>query len=123
MNNVELAALILPWAKEKEPEKYDATIKVARVSSTFRRYMIRLVEIRCQAEPDWRRRVPMSVLEETSLEMRFRQRTTGLEIVVKGLGRNEPREWGFKELAACDKLSFAQLHHIKTTLDMELVDK
>jgi hypothetical protein len=61
MTNSEIAAIILPWAKAQHPEKYADTLKVAANERTFRRYMIRLIEIRWTEDTDrtWRNEISM----------------------------------------------------------------
>lgn len=67
----EIFALVAAWAKAKHPEKYDATLKVARNPETFRKYLVRLVEIRCEEDLAFIRDVPLSVLDETHIVKRF----------------------------------------------------
>jgi hypothetical protein len=120
--NEEIAALILPWAKANEPEKYQATLAVAQNARTFRRYMIRLIEIRWQQDPaDWIKSVPLSVLEDSGVVMRLRWGEHILE--VKGRLAPPPRIWGFAELVVLtsNKESMQLMVDIKNTLDLELV--
>lgn len=72
---VNLAAAILPWAKEFHPEKYADTIRQARNDARLRRYLIRLIEIRWDAEPEWRREVPLAVVDETALTKDIRMKS------------------------------------------------
>jgi hypothetical protein len=88
LSNDELAALILPWAKEHRPEPYQKTLAVARISATFRSYLARLVELRWEAEPEWRDSVPLRALEETALTVRMRHPALGVEVDV--MGRLDP---------------------------------
>lgn len=116
----ELSALILPWAKEKHPDKYAATLKVAVKQATFRRYVARLIEVRYEEEPEWRERAPLRALEETSLRVRMRHPATGTEIEVCGRGV-EGRTWGFAEMAEALEagLDFETVKRIKDGFDLE----
>jgi hypothetical protein len=71
---------------------------VAKHAETHRRFLIRLVERRCEQEPSWRGQVPLSVLEETKLVMHFDLRD-GTRIAVAGKMAGETRTWSFEELA------------------------
>lgn len=117
-----LCALILPWAKEHEPEKYAATLAVIQNARTFRRYLVRLVEIRWDKETwEWRRTIPLDVLEESAITIRVRCRATNRTLEVKGR-LAAPREWSFGELAVAtspDDLEFMAL--AKEVFDLEHV--
>lgn len=121
VENAQIAALILPWAKEKHPEKYEQTLKVAMYPDTFRRYMTRLIEIRCQAEPEFRKEVPISVLDETALVVEVKQKGDVYKYKVGGILADQPIDLRFWELAL-DKETFATIQAAKSTLDMEQVD-
>lgn len=124
MTNEQIAALILPWAKAEHPEKYDATLKVAGQPGTFRLYLLRLIEIRCTADPAWRTNVPLSLLEQTALTMTFRVKKLGVDIEVKGAKAPGPRVWSFTELASLmteNEEFFHTLVRAKSALDLELV--
>lgn len=84
MTNEELSALILPWAKAERPDAYAKTLAVANRPDTFRRFLLRCVELRCEAEPAWMRTVSVQVLDETALSARLRHRPTGKEVTVGG---------------------------------------
>lgn len=124
-----LAALILPWAKEKHPEKYAGTLKVAANPATLRRYLIRLIEIRW-ADPaedtTWRGEVPLSVLEDSAIQLPMRHVPTGETFQIKGRLAPGPRVWTFAELAsfmAQDKPNEAMAAAVlaKQALDLEHV--
>lgn len=118
----ELVALILPWAKEHEPEKYEATLKVATNDKTFRRYLIRLIEIRWAREDyTWRRTIPLDVLEDSALTMTVTHRPTGRRMHVKGRLAEGPREWSFGELAMLtdEPERMGALFAAKDILDLE----
>jgi hypothetical protein len=121
MTSNELAALILPYAKEHHPEKYTDALRVAHQPEKFRRYLIRLVEIRIGEYPAWMNELPISVLDETSLTIRVRDRTTGQEIPLKGQRAEKPISHRIAELAL-DKTTFDHLQRAKVHLDLEYVD-
>lgn len=123
MTNEELAALILPWCKATHPDKYQQTLAVSANPSAFRRYMIRLVEIRWSSDTDvaWRDQVPVSVLEESGLTVKMQHRPTGEMIEVKGRLAPKPRTWTFAELTATPE-QFLLLLAAKKTLDLEIVE-
>lgn len=114
----ELVALVLPWAKEHMPEAYGATLKVAPRPDKFRRYLIRLVERRCEREPEWTLQLPLSVLEETNLRLPFRT-PGGRTIEVCGRGVPE-RAWSFAELAVEGDVD--ERARWKETLDLQAAD-
>lgn len=119
--NDDLARLILPWAKEHHPDKYQQTLKVAAIPATFRRYMLRLVEIRCTDEPEWIKTVNVLVLEETGLTKRLKDNQTGDVYEVKGRLAEGPRITTFAELAL-PREDFLSLQRAKAALDLEYVD-
>lgn len=98
MSNDDLAAVILPWAKAAHPEKYEATVGVSPRPQAFRRYLLRLIEIRWEEDPAWRHDAPLRALEETSIVQRMRL-AGGAEIVVKGKRAGGEREWTWAEFA------------------------
>lgn len=83
MSTREMAVAILPWAKEKHPDKYADTIKQANDDAKLRRYLVRLVEIRWESEPEWRSAAPLAVLDETALIKRVRTQA-GVVLTVGG---------------------------------------
>lgn len=117
-----MAALILPWAKEKHPEKYAQTLKVAPNRETFRRYMARLVEVRYEEEAEWRMQAPLRLLEETGIKQKMRHPQTGTEIEVCGR-RVEGRTWGFTEMAEAIEagFDFESVVRIKEAWDLEVM--
>lgn len=84
MTTDELVAFILPWVKEHRPDAYAATIAVAKRPATLRRYLLRGIELRVDAEPEFRGRVPLSVLDETALCVTVRDAVTGRTFTVGG---------------------------------------
>lgn len=122
MTNDELAVLILPWAKEHHLSKYIETVKVGGRPDAFRKYMLRLVEIRCTEEPDWRGMVPVSVLDETALVLKLRNRNTGEEFESKGQrAPGGPHYHRIGELAL-PKQEYELLQDAKAKLNLEYVD-
>lgn len=100
MTNDELIELILPWAKEHHPDKYAKTIEQANRPIAFRRFLVRLIEIRCAEDRAWRNTVPLSVLEETSLSVTLRHKGTGREFTVGGQATSG-RHVSFRMLGMC----------------------
>jgi hypothetical protein len=84
ISNLELGALILPWAKEHQPDAYQKTLGVVSRPAAYRAYLLRLVELRWESEPGWREQVPLRVLDETALEVKMRHPGLGVEILVQG---------------------------------------
>lgn len=126
MTNDELAALILPWAKEHLPDAYAQTVVpgVVQHAKTFRRYLTRLVELRHAREPRFARTVPVSVLDETALVVKLRPRQGGPEIEVKGRLAPRPHVWRFKELAMIETPEqLAGWLAMKDELELEIVDE
>ena len=121
MTDDALAALVLPWAKERHPEKYAETLKVAARPMTFRRYLTRLVEIRCAEDKGFVLSLPVSVLEETALVVRARDRKTGKVYEFKGRLAG-PREHAISELAL-DPDVFDFMLLVQETLDLEYVEQ
>lgn len=119
VSNGELCALILMWAKEAHPEKYDATLKVATIPATFRRYLLRLVELRWEAEPEWREQAPVLVLDETKITGRVKN-TAGDVLEMKGQLSDLPHMNRWWELGL-DKEEYANLQTAKKVLDLEYV--
>jgi hypothetical protein len=83
--NTELLALVGAWAKATHPEKYRATLQQVSEPRKFRAYLLRLVELRVAAEPQWIREVPLSILDETRVTRTLRHKHTGVEYVVGGV--------------------------------------
>lgn len=114
----ELEALVLKWAAAHHPEKLEQTlaqkdeadqlqhaytqeIRVAERSvlasqltkklATYRRFLLRLVEIRCEEDKGWIRQVPPRILDETKVVTMLRDRRTGRMMRLAGK-KVEPRE-------------------------------
>lgn len=99
MTNDDLAALILPWAKEHHTDKFEKTIAQVERPETYRKFLLRLVEIRAQAEPTWRNTLPLGILEETALTVEMRTKT-GQTLLVGGIGALG-RQFSFRLLELC----------------------
>lgn len=120
MTNDQLAALILPWAKTNHPEKYAETLKVSYRPDTFRTYMLRLVEIRCEEDTTWRGEQPVSLLDETKMVLKVKSRTTGIETEYKGRKAKGEITHRILELGL-DRETFDQLQKAKHHLDLEYI--
>lgn len=129
MTNNDLSLLVLPWAKEHEPDNYAKTLSVATKPSTFRRFMLRLVERRCAVDKDFLRSVPMTLLEETAFIQRMILRDGDDSEVIEVRGsRATPRVWGFAELhnmltAGATKAQVIQRHRFKVSLDLVKIEE
>ena len=129
MTNDELSLLVLPWAKEQEPENYAKTLAVASKPPTFRRFLLRLVERRCAVDKEFLRSVPMTLLEETAYVQRMviRDGEDSETIEVRG-SRALPRVWGFLELHnlvhlnGATKKDVIERHRFKVKLDLVKVE-
>ena len=115
-----LSALILPWAKERHPEKYEKTLAVVGREETFRAYLVRLVEVRWNEEKAWRGTVPLSVLELTSLQVTMLHRPSGTKVVCGGRQAKD-RLFSFYDLTM-DKAAFEQLLEAIEVFDLERVE-
>jgi hypothetical protein len=121
--NNEFVAWILPWAKANHPEKYEQTLRTSTHPATFRKYLVRLTEIRWETEPTTRSETPLHLLEETSIVARLRDRKNDEIIEVKGRNATGGRVWAFKELQTLSRDSFDALRALKQSLDLELVEE
>lgn len=120
MTNDELADLILPWALQAHPEKYAQTVAQIDLPKTYRRYLLRLVEIRCTEDKAWMSsQVPISVLDETSLTRKLKDRKTGLVLTFGG-NRARGITFRFAELTLQPE-QFQLLWKAKEALDLEYV--
>jgi hypothetical protein len=126
MTNSEIAAIILPWAKAQHPEKYADTLKVAANERTFRRYMIRLIEIRWTEDTDrtWRNEISLAVLEESAVTMNVIHKPTGTPLTFSGRLSGGSRKWTWAEMAMLmeqpdPSAAIGQLVMVKRTLDLE----
>lgn len=83
LDTIEL--LVLEWAKRQYPDKYAATLAVISQPRTYRRYLIRLIEIRWGEDTSaWRNEIPLRVLEESAVTMQVIHRPTEKQIMVGG---------------------------------------
>jgi hypothetical protein len=117
-----LQAVVLPWAKAKHPDKYAMTLKVAHNPASFKAYLLRLLEIRWEEEPETRGGLPILALEETSVVVRTRLKN-GKEVEFHG--RNSPRRrldsFRIAELAL-PRDEWEQLQHVRELFDLEYAD-
>lgn len=113
-----LCALILPWAREHEREKYEDTMRHAAKADVLRRYCLRLVELRASREPSFVKQVPLSVLEDTALTVRLRDRATGEILTVRGAKASGERTWTFRHLTMPPD-AFRAHRFLMTTFDLE----
>jgi len=119
--NDELGKFILTWAKSNHPDKYDKTLKVAGIPETFRRYMIRLIEIRYEQEGwDAIKDIPVSILDESGIVLQT-QSPTGEQVTVSGALAGTASNTRFWELALAPE-DFRLLQAAKTALDLEHID-
>ena len=82
--NGELLALVEEWAREYKPTEFADTQRQVAVPNRYRRYLLRLIELRVEAEPEWARKVPVSVLDETSLMRVYVDPKSGAQLTVAG---------------------------------------
>lgn len=119
-STTDVAALILPWAKEHERQKYEDTVALLTKPDVFRRACLRLIEIRIAGDKRWAHEVPRDVLQETAVVLRYR-RPDGAVWVVGGW--KAPKDglthqfWEL-DLAVRDPERFALLQAAKTALDL-----
>jgi hypothetical protein len=128
VTNDQLAAVILPWAKAQHEQKYTDTIKVAGNAKTFRRYLIRLIEIRWAEGGDrtWRNDLTLAVLDESAIVMHATHRPTGTLLAISGRLAT-PRQWTWAELGMLmnqpdPSAAIGQLIQLKRELDLEAVE-
>lgn len=112
-------SLILPWAKDKHPDKYRATLQVVNAPKVFEKYLIRLIEIRLEAEPEWLREVPLWALDETKTVLKVRHKPTGKVLEIRGR-RAAPRQYGFSDLRRTPQ-DFAARIVATEALDLEMI--
>jgi hypothetical protein len=98
--NQTLAALVLPWAREQHKAKYDQTLLVASQPEVFRRYLVRLLELRWEQdgdiEADWKKNVPFWALEETNVVVHATAFGQPIEICGRKVLN---RTWAWAEMA------------------------
>jgi hypothetical protein len=97
--NQTIAALVLPWARERHKEKYDQTLAISNRPDVFRRYLVRLLELRWaedgDIQADWKKNVPFWALEETNIVVRAT--VFGHEIKICG-SKVADRTWSWAEM-------------------------
>lgn len=122
----ELAALVLPWAKEHKLDAYEKTLAVANRPAAFRNYLVRLLEVRWLEDEAWRTDVPLRALEATSLSLKFKARLLGegVEIHVAGERYQGERQWSFGELQMLltQGADLNVLHSVKQNMDLVIDD-
>lgn len=122
MSNDELAAYILPWAKQWHPEKYAQTLQVATRPTAFRAYLLRLLELRWNdadhfSQLEIGKVIPISVLDETALEITVEHDEFG-RITYKGQRCQGPITARIAELAL-SKEDWQQVRRAQRDLDLE----
>lgn len=121
IQNEELSVLVLAWAKVNKLDAYKKTIQVAGNPVVFRNYMLRLVELRWEADKAFRRECPVRILDETSLTIRLRDKSGTVHIysgkMAKGPLQNRIGELGL------EKQQFIGLQQAKRGLDLEYVSE
>lgn len=115
-----LEALVLPWAKRVEPAKYQMTLNVQKTPDTYRKYLLRLAELRWAADVPGRREFPLAVLEASHIEAKLLHRPTGKVLTFRGR-QMQPRQWSWLELLL-DPQEFSALVEVKGTFDLEIVE-
>jgi hypothetical protein len=117
----EIATYVLPWAKVHRVDAYGKTLAVAQKPEVFRSYVLRLLELRWQIDPEFKETAPFMLLEETGISQKYRHRPTGTEIVVSGK-KVEGRVWGWMELEQHirEGRTFDSVASVKAALDLEV---
>lgn len=115
-----LCALILPWAYEHERAKYEETMTHAAKPHVLRKFCVRLMLLRVTREPSFVKQIPLSILEESALEVRLRDRTTGEIITVRGARASGERTWTFQHLMMPPN-AFRAHRLLTTMLDLEVL--
>ena len=93
----ELETLVLGWAEATHPDKHVQTVAMREKPESYRRFLLRLVEIRVHEEPGWIRKVPVGILDETKIVAQLRDRD-GRFITFAGKKANNPQAHRFSEL-------------------------
>lgn len=122
-SSTDLAALVLPWADMHHPDKATQTRSVESRPDVYRRYLLRLVEIRWHDDPSFRLMVSTDVLDETAITARWRTKS-GTVLDVGGAKAPGPRRWAWGELTMLMNApdSLESLAAIKDILDLETVE-
>lgn len=119
VQNEELSALVLAWAKANEPNAYGKTIKVAINPIVFHNYLLRLVELRYAADREFRLACPIRILDETALTIRLKDKN-GIVHIFNGEKCKHPLQNRIRELGL-NKQQFIGLQQAKRELDLEYV--
>lgn len=76
-----IEAEILTWAEEHRPTAYAQTLGVKEQRRTYRRYMMRLVELRAEGDAGWN--PPIRLFEDTDVQRLYKMKD-GREFTVSG---------------------------------------
>lgn len=117
--NEELAALVLAWAKANKSDAYQKTIQVSANPVVYRNYLLRLTELRFEADKDFRLACPVRILDETALQIRLKDEN-GTVHIYSGKKCKHPIQNRIGELGL-SKEEFTNLQLAKTTLDLMYV--
>lgn len=98
LSNDELRERVQEWAEREKVEEWKKTVACEQKPRLYRTCLIRLVELRCEADVEWRNTLPLSVLEETNIRIQLREKT-GKQRVLEIAGKKvKNRALGFKTL-------------------------
>jgi hypothetical protein len=117
-----LARQILPWAEVHYPDLATMTRAVGEAPGrevAYRKYLIRLVELRARDDPASVRGWPLSVLDETGLVVVVRHRPTDTRIRLGGQRTTEEVQWRFDDLRHLTRATIGDL--VEMTREMDLV--
>lgn len=118
VTNEELCALVLSWCKAEHPDHYEKTLRAATDPVKFRKYLLRLVEVRAAEDIVWRNSTcPIRVLDETSMVINVRQKSTGAVRAFKGKRAPGPLDHRLIELTS-DPDGFRALQNLKSAFDL-----
>lgn len=123
---------VLPWAQANQPDGYAKTAALALMAvpgahlaeheRMVRRYLARLTDLRCEADPSYRRTAALGVLAESSQVITLRERT-GQQRTLTFTGRYAPRPHPYTfPMLALERASFTALLDAIEVLDLDAVD-
>lgn len=115
----DLAGRILPWARERHPEKFAETMKQAANHDTFYKYMVRLCELRVKEDRQWIRQLPISVLDASNITAEFTGRKSGIRYRFAGRRANDPTAIRFREMAEYSTQDFQLFLASWSAFDLE----